>query len=499
MDHSTDDSVPLLSTPRRKTAGSLSDEDSPLIQDSPCNTSAASTFEVLDWDSSSSIYGQDDPSDDEADWTLLSNKRFSQPVHQPPPLFSPKLGSEPFDPPQIPPKSPERFRKLMRQYMKAKYAESELKEFSLFPYLNVKDLTACMRVCSEWYDGIRESKHAQKQAWFGPLQLPPQVEEHVLSKAEPDLDANDFYLNPFLATGLSDLDEWRTPFSLTDYELDVERNVWVLKVLVPLSVYLIRFHREWRRLRVAYASRGSYEVEVTVFAWTRRPLTLKGNFKCSSSGTVHNLLSRVGGELGKYVDSKQDPQPRTGAFRGILLPACVDHLRALEKASADAYKHIDLLVEQHMKDVGQRTEESPKALRKPETSPAKQSLRPQTQQTRLPIHHKSTLWKKIADSKSFLPKAKPSTASSQGTVSQIKSSCSLQQSAPELAQILVKYGSSMLPVPSSKLGRSITGRRKAVSWEPASKDTDQRSQEAMELAVLYGLSAQMRRSMPQLI
>ncbi|GIZ41379.1 hypothetical protein CKM354_000468500 [Cercospora kikuchii] len=106
MEHSTDDLVSLLSTPRRRAAGSLLDEDSPLTHDSPCSASAASSFEVLDWDSSSSIYSQDDHSDSEADWTSLSNKRFSQPLHLPPPLFSPKLGSEHFEPPSIPPKSP---------------------------------------------------------------------------------------------------------------------------------------------------------------------------------------------------------------------------------------------------------------------------------------------------------------------------------------------------------------------------------------------------------
>ncbi|CAK1358423.1 hypothetical protein CB0940_06964 [Cercospora beticola] len=507
MEHSSEDSVPLPYTPRREAAGLLSDEDSPLTQDSPCNTSAASSFEILDWDSSSSTYSQDGCSDDEPDWTLLSQKRFSQPVHQPPPLFSPKLGSKPFEPPSIPPKSPERFRKSMRQYMEAKYAESELKEVShIISYLTIKDLATCLMVSHSWYKIIWKSETARKKAWFGPRQLPFDVEERLMAGVKPISDTNDFHLNPILAVDALDFDKALLPFSLTECELDEGRDIRILKVMIPVSAFLLRNQVKWRGLRVAWSSRDFYEVEVSIYAEFMQPLTLKSRLQYDNTKPVSALLTdAVNGwrnlmpEL-LLAEPWEEWKRNSSSFRASLSHVHIERLVATERARLDAFEEQHGEIElQHWLDGWRTIEKSPKVVCQRAKPPRKQPLRPKARPTKLPIHHKSTLWKKLSDSKSFRPKPKPSTVSSQSMVSQIQTSCSLQQSSQKLAQTPQKYGLSMLPMPSSKLGRSITGRRKAVSWEQASKNTDQRTHEAMELAVLYGLSAKMRRSMPQLI
>lgn len=363
-----------------------------------------------------------------------------------------------------------------------------------------------MLVCHAWYEIIWKSKDARKRAWFGPRQLPFHVEERLMAGAKPVSDTNDFYLNPILAVDALDFDKAFLPFSLTECEMDEERDIWILKVMIPVSAFLLRNQVKWRGLRVAWSSRNSYEVEVTIYAEFMQPLTLEDRLQCDNTKPVSALLTdAVNGwrnlmpEL-VIAEPWEEWKPISSSFRASLSHVCVQRLVATETARLDTFEEQHGEIElQHWLDGWRTIDKSPKVVRQRAKHPKKQSFRPKTQPTKLPIYHKSTLWKKISDSRASLPKVKPSTASSQSVVSQIKPPYRLQQSPQKLAQIPAKYGSSMLPVPNSKLGRSITGRAKAVSWEPASKNTDQRSQEAMELAVLYGLSAKMRRSMPQLI
>ncbi|KAM3424025.1 hypothetical protein BST61_g11424 [Cercospora zeina] len=426
-------SVAPPSTPVPQEANSPPRADTFRTQDSPCSGDMAGSFDFLDWDSSSRIYSQDDSADStyEAKWTLLSKKRFSQLPLLPSPLFSPKLISEPFEPPQTPRKSPEQFRRSMRQYMEAKSAESKREDIDCMGYLDVKDIAACMRVDSRFYDLVCKSWRAREKGWFGPLQLPMEVETRILSR--PDTD--DFYVHPFLAVGLPALNKASVPFSWTEHDFDKERDVWVLKVLIPVSALLTRYQRKWNDLRVAYACRGSYEVEATVYAWDIAPLTAETYIKCSNGRTVSGLLDSV---MRAVKDEEEKPEPRPGSFQDLLRSMDLMPLQIVEQARMDARREVKGSIERRRgENGGSVVQETPSARCEPEMSLTKASKRPKTHTTRLPIHYRSTLWKKIFDARHFLPTSGPSPASSQQVVPKVK--LSSVQSPQKLAQSSSKY------------------------------------------------------------
>ncbi|KAF2206531.1 hypothetical protein CERZMDRAFT_103293 [Cercospora zeae-maydis SCOH1-5] len=442
-------STPALQEPR-----SSSCDDSFQTQDSPWKSDMTDSFDFLDCDSSSSIYSQD---------AILDSKRFSQLPLLPPPLFSPKLVSELLAPPRNPRKSPEQFRWSMRRYMETKYAEREGKEIDCMEYLDVKDIAACMRVDSKFYDIVCKSWRAREKGWFGPLQLPMEVESRVLSRP----DTNDFYLNPFLAVGLSELNKALVPFSLTEYELDEERDVWVLKVLIPVSALLVRYQRKWNDLRVAYACRGSYEVEATVYASDIAPLTVEAYIKCNNGRTVSGLLDTV---MRAIVDEEDKPEPRSGSFQELLLSMDLMALKTVGQARMHAFREENGSIEaRRWEDGGRVSEKLPSPPCEHENSSTKAPKRP-IHTTRLPIHHNSTLWKRISDSRQFLLTSWSSQASSQGGVPKIK--VPGMHSLQKLAQSSQGYGMSQLPVANSKPGRiSLASQHSPHANTLASADT----------------------------